>query len=40
MNTKEAYQEKFEAQLREWAAKIDALQVKADKATAEAKSCI
>lgn len=38
MNTKkEAYHEKFEAQLREWAADIDVLKAKADKATAEAK---
>ncbi|MBD9356510.1 sll1863 family stress response protein [Methylomonas albis] len=38
MNTKkEAYQEKFEAQLREWAAEIEVLKAKADTATAEAK---
>ena len=37
MNTKEAYQEKFDAQLRGWSAKIDELMAKADKAKAEAK---
>lgn len=37
MNTREAYQEKFEAQLRGWAVKIDELKAKADLATAEAK---
>jgi len=37
MDTKEAYQEKAEAQLREWGAKIDELKAKADKAKAEAK---
>jgi hypothetical protein len=37
MDTKEAYQEKFDAQLREWSAKIDELKAKADKAKAEAK---
>jgi hypothetical protein len=37
MNTREAYQEKFAAELREWDAKVDELKAKADKATAEAK---
>jgi uncharacterized coiled-coil DUF342 family protein len=37
MNTKQAYQEKFDAQLREWSAKIEELKAKADKAKAEAK---
>ena len=37
MDTKEAYQEKFDAQLRGWSAKIDELMAKADKAKAEAK---
>ena len=37
MNKKEAYQEKFDAQLREWSAKIDELKAKADQAKAEAK---
>jgi predicted ATP-binding protein involved in virulence len=37
MNKKEAYQDKFDAQLREWSARIEELKAKADKATAEAK---
>jgi hypothetical protein len=37
MDIKKAYQEKMEAQLREWAAKIDGLKAKADKAKAEVK---
>jgi hypothetical protein len=37
MDIKKAYQEKFEAQLREWKAKIEVLEAKAAKATAEAK---
>lgn len=37
MNKKEVYQEKLEAQLREWSAKIDVLNAKADKAKAELK---
>jgi hypothetical protein len=37
MNAKEAYQQKFDAQLREWGAKIDVLKAKADQATAGAK---
>lgn len=37
MNTKEAYQQKLEAQVREWGAKIDELKAKADKVKAEAK---
>ncbi len=35
--SKEAYQEKLEAQLREWTAKIAELKAKADKAKAEVK---
>jgi multidrug resistance efflux pump len=37
MNTKAAYQEKFDAQLREWSAKIDELKAKTDQAKAEVK---
>jgi uncharacterized coiled-coil DUF342 family protein len=37
MSAKAAYQEKFDAQLREWSAKIDELKAKADMAKAEAK---
>ncbi|HZR46503.1 MAG TPA: hypothetical protein VFA47_07360 [Candidatus Manganitrophaceae bacterium] len=37
MDKKIAYQEKMDAQLREWSAKIDQLKAKADKAKAEAK---
>jgi multidrug resistance efflux pump len=37
MESKKAYQEKMEAQLREWSAKIDLLKAKADKAKAEVK---
>jgi hypothetical protein len=37
MGLKEAYQEKIEAQLKEWSAKISELKAKADKATADAK---
>lgn len=37
MGMKEAYQEKLEAQLRIWNAKIEELKGKADKAEAEAK---
>jgi len=37
MSKKEAYQDKIDAQLREWSSKIDELNAKADKATAEAK---
>ena len=37
MEKKIAYQEKMDAQLREWSAKIDQLKAKADKAKAEAK---
>jgi len=35
MGMKEAYQDKMEAQLREWQAKIDVLKAKADKAGTE-----
>jgi uncharacterized coiled-coil DUF342 family protein len=34
---RKAYQEKKEAQLREWAAKVDALRARADQVKAEAK---
>jgi len=37
METRELYKQKYEAQLREWSAKIDALKAHADKLTAEAK---
>jgi uncharacterized coiled-coil DUF342 family protein len=37
MGLKEAYQEKLEAQLREWSAKISELKAKADQASADAK---
>jgi len=38
MGTKrKAYEEKFEAQLKEWSAQIDLLKAKADKAKANAK---
>ncbi len=37
METKEAYKEKIEAQLREWGAKIEELRSKADQAKADAK---
>jgi predicted nuclease with TOPRIM domain len=37
MGLKEAYQEKIDAQLREWAAKLDELKAKADQAGADAK---
>jgi hypothetical protein len=37
MATKEAYQKKLEAQLKEWDAKLDQLSAKAQKATAEAR---
>ena len=35
--TRELYKQKYEAQLHEWSAKIDALGAHADKLTAEAK---
>lgn len=35
--TKEDYQKKMEAQLKEWSARIDVLKAKADKASAAAK---
>jgi chromosome segregation ATPase len=37
MGLKEAYQEKLEAQIKEWTAKLSELKAKADKAGAEAK---
>lgn len=37
MAIKKAYQEKMEAQLKEWQTKIDALKAKADRAKAEQK---
>lgn len=37
MGRREAYQQKMEAQLKEWAATIELLKAKADKAQAEAK---
>lgn len=37
MATKEVYQEKAEAQLREWRAELDKLKARADKQKAEAK---
>ncbi|OGP52977.1 MAG: hypothetical protein A2Y65_05385 [Deltaproteobacteria bacterium RBG_13_52_11] len=38
MDEKKVYQEKMQEQLKEWAAKIDALLAKAEKADAKAKS--
>jgi hypothetical protein len=35
--TRELYKQKYEAQLHEWSAKIEALQAHADKLTADAK---
>lgn len=35
MGAKKVYQEKMDAQLREWRAKIDLLKARADKAEAE-----
>jgi chromosome segregation ATPase len=40
MGMKEVYQEKIEAQLKEWSAKINELKAKADQASADAKSKI
>jgi len=37
MGLKDAYQEKIEAQLKEWSAKLREMKAKADKATADAK---
>jgi predicted nucleic acid-binding Zn-ribbon protein len=37
METRELYKQKYEAQLHEWSAKIEALSAHADKLTAEAK---
>ena len=37
MDKRKAYEEKFDAQLKEWSAEIALLNAKADKAKAEAK---
>ena len=37
MSEKEAYQQKIEAEIKEWGAKIDQLESKTEKASAEAK---
>jgi alpha-beta hydrolase superfamily lysophospholipase len=37
MGQKEAYQEKIEAQIKEWSAKLQELKAKAEKATADKK---
>jgi uncharacterized coiled-coil DUF342 family protein len=37
METREIYKQKYEAQLREWSAKLDALEAHADKMSADAK---
>jgi hypothetical protein len=37
METRELYKQKFEAQIHEWTAKLDALGAHADRLTAEAK---
>ena len=37
MATKEAYQKKFEAQLKEWDARLDLLKAKAQKASADVR---
>ncbi len=37
METRELYKQKYEAQLHEWSAKLEALSAHADKLTAEAK---
>ena len=37
MDNRTAYQQKVEAQINEWSAKLDVLKAKADKASAEAK---
>lgn len=37
METKHAYEDKMDARLREWQAKIDVLKARVDKATAEQK---
>ncbi|MDZ7754116.1 MAG: coiled coil domain-containing protein [Gammaproteobacteria bacterium] len=37
MESKKAYQERMEAELREWQARIDVLKAKADKAQADQK---
>jgi hypothetical protein len=37
MDKRKVYEEKFEAQLKQWSAEIALLKAKADKATAEAK---
>ncbi|MEO7329645.1 MAG: coiled coil domain-containing protein [Minicystis sp.] len=37
METRELYKEKYEAQLREWSAKIEVMKAQTDKLTADAK---
>lgn len=37
METRELYQQKYEAQIREWNAKLEVLKAQADKLTAQAK---
>jgi uncharacterized coiled-coil DUF342 family protein len=37
METREIYKQKYEAQLHEWSAKMDALEAQAEKLSAEAK---
>jgi uncharacterized protein YqhQ len=37
METRELYKQKYEAQIREWSAKLEALAAHADKLTAQAK---
>jgi hypothetical protein len=37
METRELYKQKYEAQLREWSAKIEVLEAQTDKLTAQAK---
>ena len=37
MNSRKAYKEKYEAQLKEWGAKFEVLKAQAEKATAQAK---
>ncbi len=37
MDTREAYKDKYEAQVKEWGAKVDVLKARAEKAEAQAK---
>lgn len=37
METREAYKQKYEAQVKEWGAKVDVLKARAEKAEAQAK---